>query len=72
MPTSARTVSNDAVNWPARSQRRNRNGGNAIVKIYHQVADLLGGPPSVGIGGRAQQVHGSVAHLTQRTTRRPA
>ncbi len=30
--------------------------GDAIVKIHHQVADLLGGPPTIGIGARAQGI----------------
>jgi hypothetical protein len=37
--------------------------GGALAEIHYEVADLLGGPSAVGVGGRAQQVHGSVAHL---------
>jgi len=32
--------------------------GEAIAEIHQQVADLLSGPLAVGVGGRAQQVHG--------------
>ena len=34
--------------------------GEVIVEVHHEVADLLGGPSAVGVGGRAEQVHGSV------------
>jgi hypothetical protein len=37
--------------------------GAVIAEIYHQVADLLGGPPAVRVRSRAQQVHGPVADL---------
>jgi hypothetical protein len=63
IPTSARTASTDAVNWLALSQTRKPELGDAIAKIYHEVADLLGGPPAVGVDGRAQEMHGLVADL---------
>jgi hypothetical protein len=63
MPTSDRTASNDAVNWPARSRTKNRKLGDVIAEIHHEVADLLGGPSPVRVGGRVQQVHRSVRHL---------
>jgi hypothetical protein len=37
--------------------------GDAIAEIHHQVADLLGSPSAVWVGGRAQQVHGSAGDL---------
>jgi hypothetical protein len=37
--------------------------GEVIAEVHRQVADLLGGPPAVGVRGRAQQVHGSVGDL---------
>jgi hypothetical protein len=37
--------------------------GDAVAEIHHQVADLLGSPSAVGVGGRAQQVHGSGGDL---------
>src|SRR5918998_705354 len=37
--------------------------GDAIVEVHHEVADLLGGPSAVWVGGRAEQVHGSVGDL---------
>jgi hypothetical protein len=54
MPTSARTVSNDAVNCPGSVADEEPELGDAIVKIHHQVADLLGGPPAVGVSGGTQ------------------
>jgi hypothetical protein len=42
--------------------------GGALAEIHHEVADLLGGPSAVGVGGRAQQVHGSVGHLQDEDT----
>ena len=35
----------------------------AIAKIHHQVADLLGSPPAVRIRGRTQEMHSPVADL---------
>jgi hypothetical protein len=37
--------------------------GDAIAKIHHQVADLLGSPSTVRVRGHAQQVHGSAGDL---------
>jgi len=37
--------------------------GDAVIEVHHEVADLLGGPSAVGVGGRAQQVHGPIANL---------
>jgi len=34
--------------------------GDTVVDADHEVADLLGGPSTVGVGDRAEQVHGSV------------
>src|SRR5436305_11257277 len=62
MPTSARTASNDPANWPARSRTKPKFS-DAIAEIHHQVADLLGRPSAVWVGGRAQQVHGSGGDL---------
>ncbi len=28
--------------------------GHAIAEIHHEIADLLGGPSAIGVGGRAQ------------------
>jgi hypothetical protein len=36
--------------------------GDAVIEVHHEVADLLGGPSAIRVGGRAQQVHGSVRH----------
>ena len=63
MPASAMTASNEAVNCPARSRTRNRNRGDAIVEVHHEVAGLLGGPRSVGMRGHAQDVQVAVAAL---------
>jgi hypothetical protein len=37
--------------------------GDAIAKIHHQVAGLLGSPSTVRVRGHAQQVHGSAGKL---------
>jgi hypothetical protein len=37
--------------------------GDVVVEVHHEVADLLGGSSAVGVGGRAEQVHGSVGDL---------
>jgi hypothetical protein len=37
--------------------------GDAIAQIHHEVAELLGGPSAVGMGGRAQQMYRSAGHL---------
>ena len=35
--------------------------GHAIAEIHHEVADLLGGPSAIGVGGRVQQVYATVS-----------
>jgi hypothetical protein len=40
--------------------------GDAIAKIHHQIADLLGSPLTVRVRGRAQQVHRPAADLSVR------
>jgi hypothetical protein len=37
--------------------------GDAITQIHHEVAELLGGPSTVGMGGRAQQMYRSAGQL---------
>jgi hypothetical protein len=37
--------------------------GDAVAEIHDEVADLLGSPAAVWVGGRAQQVHRPVADL---------
>jgi hypothetical protein len=49
MPTSARTASNDAVNCPARSWTRNRNG--RVASLGEPAAAVVGGPS----GGRSAE-----------------
>jgi hypothetical protein len=49
MPTSARTASNDAVLAGPISDQETELG-DAITKIHHQVADLLGSPSTVRVG----------------------
>jgi hypothetical protein len=39
-----------------------------IAEVHHQVADLLGGPSTVGVRGRAEQVRGSVCDLQDEDT----
>ena len=56
IPAPARTASNDAVNWPARSRTRNRKRGGAVVEVHQQVAGLLGGPGSGRVAGRPEDV----------------
>jgi hypothetical protein len=63
MPASASTVSNEAVNCPARSRMRNRNPGGVVAEVHDEVAGLLGGPGSVGMCGHAQHVQVAVADL---------
>src|SRR5262249_28871298 len=36
---------------------------DAIIKIHHQIADLLRRPPAIRVRGRAQQVHRPAADL---------
>ena len=61
IPAPARTASNDAVNWPARSRTRNRKRGGAVVEVHQQVAGLLGGPGSGRVAGRPEDVHVAAA-----------
>ena len=35
--------------------------GDAIAEIHDEVADLLDGPSTIGVGGRAQQMYGPVS-----------
>jgi len=59
---SVRTVSNDAVNCPARSRTRKRKSA-AITQIHYLVADLLHGPRPVRVRGDPDDVYVTAANL---------
>ena len=60
IPAPARTASNDAVNWPARSRMRKWKlvaWSGVVVEVHQQVAGLLGGPGSGRVAGRPDDVY---------------
>ena len=67
-----RTTSDAHIGQDSIERRRELTGpvadqepelSDAIAKLHHEVADLLGSPPAVRIRRRAQHVHVAVADL---------
>jgi hypothetical protein len=59
MPAAVRTVSKDAVDCPARVADQEPEVRGAVAEVHHEVADLLGGPRSVRVGGNPKDGHGA-------------
>ena len=60
MPVLARTASKELVNCPAPVADQEPQVRGAIDQVHHEVADLLGGPRTVQIGGVPEDMHVAV------------
>jgi hypothetical protein len=60
MPASARTASNESVNWPAIADQEPKTRG-ALAEVHHEITRLLRRPGSVRMPGHAKDVPVAVA-----------
>jgi len=61
IPAVAGTASNASVNCPARSRTRKAGVCGAVPDVHEEVADLLGGPRAVRMGGDPEDANGAGA-----------